>query len=305
MKAFTALILISLVVSLSIFALPVKAQEPLNLTIKPDGSVEPSTDLLERNGTIYTFKGDIFGSIMVQKSGITIDGAGHTLQGRKVVDERGVYLVGPDRSHASCRRCVVKNLKISNFYEGIYVLGSSNSSIIGNYFDNAGIHLIGSADYAGDLITQNIFKDAGIFVDYNPYGKDVITGNNFFNGAIFVDLSDAPIVDRNYWSNYTAKYPDAKELNGSGIWDTPYVDDDNRGTNVSIDYHPLVNHITDFELSVFSNPITTPTPSGTSPTPTQTISPALLWAILIVLPVAVLVVVMILKRKSLFKRIKW
>ena len=62
MKAFTALILISLVVSLSIFALPVKAQEPLNLTIKPDGSVEPSTDLLERNGTIYTFKGDIFGS---------------------------------------------------------------------------------------------------------------------------------------------------------------------------------------------------------------------------------------------------
>ena len=71
MKAFTTLILISLMVSSSILALPVQAQEeqePLNLTIKPDGSIEPSTDLLERNGTIYTFKGDIYGSIMVQKS---------------------------------------------------------------------------------------------------------------------------------------------------------------------------------------------------------------------------------------------
>jgi hypothetical protein len=68
MKAFTALILISLVVSPLIFALPTKAQEPLNLTIKPDGTVEPNTNLLERNGTKYTFKGDIFGAIMVKQA---------------------------------------------------------------------------------------------------------------------------------------------------------------------------------------------------------------------------------------------
>jgi len=49
MKAFIALILVTLI--LSLFALPAKVQEPLNLTIKPDGSVEPSTNLLERNGT--------------------------------------------------------------------------------------------------------------------------------------------------------------------------------------------------------------------------------------------------------------
>ena len=133
MKAFTAVILMCLMVSPLILALPVQAQdaqEPLNLTIKPDGTIEPSTDLLERNGTTYTFKGDIYGSIMVQKSGITIDGTGYTLQGRKGVDERGVYLVGPDRSHASCIRSVVKNLRISNFFEGIYVLGSSNRLLL-------------------------------------------------------------------------------------------------------------------------------------------------------------------------------
>jgi hypothetical protein len=47
MKACIALVTVCLIVSLSILTLPVKAQEPLYLTVNPDGSVEPSTDLLE------------------------------------------------------------------------------------------------------------------------------------------------------------------------------------------------------------------------------------------------------------------
>ncbi len=83
MKACIALVTVCLIVSLSIVALPVNAQELLNLTIKPDGSIEPDTDFiwLQRNGTTYTFIVDFFGTITVQKAGITIDGAGHTLQG--------------------------------------------------------------------------------------------------------------------------------------------------------------------------------------------------------------------------------
>ena len=80
---------------------------------------------------------------------------------------------------------------------------------------------------------------------YNYGGLDVITENNFFNSGILVDLADAPIVDKNYWSAYTAKYPNAKEGGSSGIWDTPYF-------NATIDYHPLVNLITDFEITEFS-----------------------------------------------------
>jgi len=281
MKVIAALVLMSLVFSVLMFTVPVKAEEPLSLTIRPDGSIEPETDLLERNGTVYTFKGDIFGNIKVQKDDVTIDGAGHTLHGRKVTDERGIYLV-------SCRNVLVKNLRICNVGSGISAVGASNNSFIGNYLDTAGIHLQGSANYIGNLIKHNTFKETIIFVDYNRGGLDIITENNFLSSGVFVDLSDAPIVDKNYWSNYTTKYPNAKELDSSGIWNTPYVNDNRGGTNTSIDYHPLVNPITDFEISDFSNPNSTPTATPTQPP--ETTQPIKIYliaaAVAIIVPVA-------------------
>ena len=267
MKAYIALVTVCLIVSLSILALPVKAQEPLNLTIKPDGSIEPNTDFtwLQRNGTTYTFIVDIFGTITVQKAGITIDGAGHTLQGNPRESFRGINLVGHDETYNSYGNVLVKNLRISNFAEGIYT-PSNNNSFIGNFFDNARIHILGGSD-VGNIVKHNIFNSTEIFVDYNNGGNDVITENNFIDSWIFVDLAKPPIVDKNYWSNYTAEYPNAKELDNSGIWDTPNVYDKfiggSHGNYSAIDYHPLVNPITDFEIPNFSIPLPSATPTST------------------------------------------
>ncbi len=139
MKALIALITISFIVSLSIVMLPVRAQEPLNLTIKADGSVEPNTDFtwLQRNGSTYTFIVDIFGTITVQKAGITIDGAGHTLEG----NGRGINLVGHDETFNAYGNVLVKNLRISTSSEGIYT-PSNNNSFIGNRFENTRIHIL-------------------------------------------------------------------------------------------------------------------------------------------------------------------
>jgi hypothetical protein len=262
MKACIALVTVCLIVSLSILALPVKAQEqePLNLTIKPDGSVEPNTDFtwLQRNGTIYTFIVDFFGTIAVQKAGITIDGAGHTLQG-------GINLVGHDETYNAYSNVLVKNLRIYNFLEGI-LTPSNNNSFIGNRFDNARIHILGGP--LGNVIKHNVFNSTEIFVDYNMGGNDVITENNFIDSSILVDIAKPPIVDKNYWSNYTAKYPNATEIEGLGIWDTPYVDDRYAwATGKSIDYHPLVNPITDFEIPNFNIPLPSAPPTS-SPHPT-------------------------------------
>jgi len=288
-----SLVLIGLLASVLILTSPAKAQEPLNLTIKPDGSIEPSTNLLERNGTTYTFKGDIFGTIWVQTNNIIIDGAGHTLQGNGIDTgqntEIGILLGGPDLSHRECRAVLVENLRIYNIPTGIFSVGGSNNSFIGNYFDKSGIEIQGNANHTGDLIKHNTLKNASVLFDYNPNGTDIITENNFVNSAIYLGLSNAPLVDKNYWSNYTAKYPDAKELDSSGIWDTPYVYGTFQGVNSSIDYHPLVNPITDFEIPDFSIPIPTPTPT---PTPTHTgfaveVTPPTIAAIIIALAVVI------------------
>jgi hypothetical protein len=254
MKALVALITVCLIVSLSILTLPVKAQEPLNLTIKPDGSIEPNTDFiwLQRNGNTYTFVVDIFGTITVQRAGITIDGAGHTLQGNpKEANLGGINLVGHDETFTLSSNVLVKNLRIYNFVEGIRT-PSNNNSFLGNRFENTRIHILGGSGI-GNVVKNNFFINSSVFVDYNLGGHDVITENNFFDSGTLVDLADAPFVDRNYWSNYTSKYPNATQVEGLGIWDTPYVDDRFAwATNRSIDYHPSVNPITDFEIPDFS-----------------------------------------------------
>jgi hypothetical protein len=242
-----SLVLIGLLASVLILTVPVKAQEPLNLTIKPDGSVEPSTNLLERNGTTYTFKDDIFGTIWVQTNNIIIDGAGHTLQGNGVNTgqntEIGILLGGPDLSHRECKAVLVKNLRISNVPSGIFSVGGSNNSFIGNYFDKSGMEIQGNANLTGNLIEHNTFVSTSISYDYDPNGTDIITENNFVNSTIYVWLANAPVVDRNYWSNYAAKYPDSKELDSSGIWDTPNVYGMFQPSHWGIDYHPLVKPI--------------------------------------------------------------
>jgi hypothetical protein len=273
MRVFSALLIV-FVFSLSALILPAGAQEPLNLTIKPDGSIEPNTDFiwLQRNGSTFTFVVDIFGAITVQKAGITIDGAGHTLEGNQAVNVRAINLVGHDETFNAYGNVLVKNLRIYNFLEGIYT-PSNNNSFIGNRFENAGIHILGGSG-EGNIVKHNTFVNARVFVDYNRGGHDVITENNFFDSGTLVDLADAPFVDKNYWSNYTSIYPSAAEVDSLGIWDTPYLDEVSWATNRSIDYHPLVNPITDFEFSNFgilAMPTSTPYPTNnTCPEPPQT-----------------------------------
>ncbi len=277
MRAHIALLTICLIVSLSSLALPVKAQElePLNLTIKPDGSIEPDTDViwLQRNGSTYTFVVDILATITVQRAGITIDGAGHTLQGNsKSSGLGGINLVGHDETFNAYGNVLVKNLRIIDFFEGIRT-PSNNNSFIGNRFENTRIHILGGP--AGNVVKNNFFINSEIFVDYNYGGHDAITENNFFDSNILVDLADPPSVDRNYWSNYTTKYSNATQVEGLGIWNTPYVDDTYAwATGRSIDYHPLVSPITDFKIpnfGILAMPTLTPYPTiNTGPEPPKT-----------------------------------
>jgi hypothetical protein len=309
--AIAVLLTLTLIVSLVAGLQAAKAQAYQTITIKPDGSIEPETDLLERNDSTYTFKGNLFASIEVEKSYITIDGSGYTLQGRKETNERGLKL-------SYCMDVLVKNLRIYNFSDGVLFTGSYNCRFINNYVERCGVHVMGYGGEIGNLIANNTFKDSGIFIDYNHGGLDVITENNFFNSGILVSLADPPVVDKNYWDNYSSKYPNATEIDSLGIWDTPYFDDI-LGNGVVIDYRPLVNPVT-FKNPYFSNltptpsttiaptatPTTQATPSPsttTTPNPTSSPSPTIpefpSWLILPLIIMIALMVATIIKRKQI------
>ena len=284
--------------------------------IRADGSVEPSTAPIQRNGNVYTLTGDIRGSIVVERSGIVIDGAGFTLQGTGADDYRSRYdppdfqqlfnttgpwhLVPPDPYttpdsnntgiYSCAEKLTIKNLRLTEFWcgieleysagnciianeianntQGIWIQASSNDTIADNTVSGnkqgvtlAAAHenvygnsITGNSEYGITLewsfnnLTGNNIKDNACGANISLSSSSVFSNNNFVNNTnqvtvtsffSFVNYSTINSWDSgeqgNYWSDYTSRYADAAELNGSGTWNTPYViDADNQ------DNHPLV-----------------------------------------------------------------
>ena len=102
-------------------------------------------------------------------------------------------------------------MKISHCEDaGIFSAGIANNSFIGNYLDHASIIIDGGANSAANLIKHNTIVSTGIVIELSKSNIDVIRENNFVNCGILLWQADSPIVDKNYWSNYTAKHPEAR-----------------------------------------------------------------------------------------------
>ncbi len=63
--------------------------------------------------------------IHIDSDGVTLDGNGHSLTGTGALSTYGVYLSG--RTGVT-----IKNLNVTNFYDGIYLSNSSNNTVSGN-----------------------------------------------------------------------------------------------------------------------------------------------------------------------------
>lgn len=210
------------------------------ITITSEGSVV-GTDLIERQGDVYTLTGDIFGSIKVEKDNIIIDGVGYAIREGGGIDlskDLGFPMV--------CANVVVKNVRFCD--NGRIFVSSYGNSFINNTFEGGGIEIRGNSVHDnGNLIKHNIFincNHSAIFADLT--GGTVVVENNFVNYNIIIGWYGWLEFDRNYWSDYEMLYPDAKEIGNTGIWDTPYTYD----TAVSfgrsfVDSNPLVNPVAD------------------------------------------------------------
>ena len=199
----------------------VKAEE--TIYIRADGSVE-GTDKIQRTGDIYTLTDNITNGIVVEKDNIVIDGACYTLEGDG--NTRGVNL-------ANQNYMTIKNLVIVNFSSGIYCSATGNNSFLNNYIIDCefGIDFLGSSD---NLIKYNTFKNNSIDISicYTRGGINVITQNSI-DSFVQVWMSDQPIIDMNYWTDYNGTDSD-----GDGIGDSAYFYHD-----ILQDSHPLIEPV--------------------------------------------------------------
>ena len=167
---------------------------------------------------------------------------------------------------------------ISDCYYGIEIHACYGISFTRNHLtkNNIGLYLY----YGGNnLITENtIIENERFGMELSSSSSNpgnTIHHNNFINNNMEYISEQLQVSNRwfagpesnswdsgeegNYWSDYKMRYPDANEINGSGVYNIAFfINPEN------LDYYPLVNPIT--------FPIPTPIPSPT-PTLTPTSSP--------------------------------
>jgi len=167
---------------------------------------------------------------------------------------------------------------------GVFIRNSSSVTIIGNNIKNAacGIDLFGSKDniIAGNIVYAQTgwswgHYSSAIMIDivYNENiptstgsSGNVIYDNAFLSTGNYTEINgdssnrwDNGKIG-NYWGDYLANYPNAVEVDSSGIGNTPYVINEN-----NTDHHPLMSQ------TGIITPV--PTPEAT-PTPTPSPQPA-------------------------------
>ena len=158
------------------------AGESGTIYIRADGSIDPPTaPIFTTDNVTCTFKDNIYDSIVVERSNIVVDGAGHTVQG-----------LGSGNGFELSNNVTIRNTNIRGFSWGLY-LRSSYSTILGNNIkDNGGGVYLGygleNNTIPGNKITNS--SDVGVYVEYSCY-NNTISGDNITNNGADISSSTA------------------------------------------------------------------------------------------------------------------
>ena len=241
------MLLLSYMLVLAVSIQSVTAEDGI-LYVRADGAVEPSTAPILCDGDVYRFTGDIFGSIVVERSNIIVDGNGYLLQGSRSIN--GFKLDGVNN-------VTIQNVKIQNFSTAIAFNNSSYNTVSGtDIVDNDhGINIYGSAynTISRNNIADNYLRGIEIYEssEFNIVSENNITNskqyaislydcaynrifhNSLINNTNQIRLSSSSSKwDDGYPSggNYLSDYS-GTDSDGDGIGDTPYIIDENNQDN--------------------------------------------------------------------------
>jgi parallel beta-helix repeat protein len=147
------------------------AQDFEAITIKADGSIDPSTAPIQRNGDVYTLVGDIDDYVLLERNNTILDGAGHAVGG--ICGPLPVQ-VGYEWQVNATTNVSIVNAVING--DGIFFLASYNSIFANNTLNN-GRGLDCSGD--GNVIANNTVNSGrGIAGSGNG---NMISGNHLTN----------------------------------------------------------------------------------------------------------------------------
>ncbi len=142
----------------------------------------------------------------------------------------------------NCRNITVENLDLSNTCVGIELYKThdsiiSNNTVSNNNRDGIRLHFSCNNTITGNNVSNNDYSGIELWESNN----NNFYLNNFINNSLSVGSSSTSNIMNsteqitytyngstytnylgNYWSDYKDKYPDAKETEDCGIWDTPY-----------------------------------------------------------------------------------
>lgn len=173
-KAVAMILTVLLTGALAIMYNTEKVWADGTIYIRPDGSVDPPAAPIQRNGDVYTFTGNIYETIVVQRDNITVDGNGYMLQG----DGSGTGFDLSNRNNVT-----IKRTHVTEWYYGVHLYNLSSSNIISD-----------------NNLTENIQR--AIFVSNSS--SNVISGNEVVNNireGIFLWLTNKTTVTSNNVSN--------------------------------------------------------------------------------------------------------
>ena len=124
--------------------------------------------------------------------------------------------------------CAVTGNIVTNNNDGVYFENVSHSTISENMLSsNWGSNILSQSSHV--TVSNNFIFNNAIGFSVFQSSDSTFYHNNFVNNGVQVSTSATNVWDNgfpsggNYWSDYTERYPEAEELNGSAIWDTPYV----------------------------------------------------------------------------------
>jgi hypothetical protein len=158
---------------------PVNSEDIGTIYIHPDGTVEPTSAPIQRNGEVFTLTTSVQAQIVLKRGGVVFDGAGYDLRGDG----------GGDGFTFLCSNATVMNLHISNWNTG--VVGSfDNNTIAGNFVTNC-------SDGVG--VRALDYKVVGNYIANNFHGIHLSSDHAFVAWNNFTDNQYGFII---YYSNH-------------------------------------------------------------------------------------------------------